>query len=103
MSTVSGSEKTCKSLENSIVDDVFQVATRIAVRVVEQSIRTTFGSTTLDQSDRGWSFVEAVSRDRRVHSRMPGDRSGTFVYGPGRDGCSAVSFCSAGHTVADPQ
>ena len=26
-----------------------------------------------DRSDRGWSSVAAISRDRRDHSRMPGD------------------------------
>ena len=43
MSTVYGSERTCKFLKNSIVVDVFQAAARIVVYVVEQSTRTTSG------------------------------------------------------------
>ena len=42
------------------------------------------------QSNRERSSTSVAGGDRRVHARMPGDRSRAFVYRSRCDGCSAV-------------
>ena len=88
---------------NSILDDVFHAVARIAACVVEQTTKTTSGRTTFDRSEPGWTSVAGISRERRVYSRIPGDRSGSFVHSSGRDGCSTVPLCLPSHAPADPQ
>src|SRR5262249_19124335 len=56
-----------------------------------------------ERSYGGWPAVEAAGGDRRIHSRVPGCRSRSIVYSPGRDADAAVLVCRAWGSEAYPE